>query len=247
VSPRRTDPPEASKRRRGLTRDIVIAAALAIVDAEGLAAVTMRRLAVDLGIEAMSLYTHVRGKQDLIDGMNILVLSQLDQPTDAVEWPEVLETFARRLYDAYLPRPELARVLEHTAPSSPEAFGAMERVLAALDETGLEPSEQVSAFRGVIAVCLGFVLVHAGEPASPRAPDERPWSGWDEPTMSASALPHVMRLAPAFESTSNDADFEFVIGACIGALQTMARTRANQHARRYSPARRKPASSRTEH
>ena len=225
MTARRPKPPEP--RRRTLTRDHVLATALAIVDAEGLAAVTMRRLGTELGVEAMSLYTHVRDKQDLINGMNLLVLSQLDQPSDAVEWPEVLTIFARRLYGAYLPRPELARALERTAPTSPAAFGAMERVLAALAESGLGPSEQVSAFRGVIAVCLGFVLVHGGEPTVPRAADDRPWAGWDEPTMTASALPHIVRLAPAFETTTNDADFEFVIGACIGSLKTRAAERSD--------------------
>jgi AcrR family transcriptional regulator len=209
-------------RRRDLTRERVVNTALEILDAEGLEAVTMRRVAADLGVEAMSLYTHVHNKRDLVNAMNIAVLAQLDQPIDSVAWPEVLAIFARRLYDAYLPRPELARVLESTSPTTPEGFLAMERVLSALAETGLDPKEQVSAFRGVIAACLGFVLVHAGERATPRSSDERPWSGWDEPTMAATAMPHIVRLTPAFEATSHDADFDFVIGACIRTLQAMA-------------------------
>ncbi|MGB8861593.1 MAG: TetR/AcrR family transcriptional regulator C-terminal domain-containing protein [Ilumatobacteraceae bacterium] len=219
-------------RRRDLTRARVVATALAIVDAEGLDAVTMRRVAGELGVEAMSLYTHVRDKQDLVNAMNLLVLSQLDEPVEGDDWAEVLRTFARRLYDAYVPRPELARVLERTAPTSPEAFGAMERVLAALDRAGLEPSDQVSAFRGVIAVCLGFVLVHAGDESRRRAPDEPPWSAWDEPTMTGSAMPHIVRLAPAFGTTSHDADFEFVIGACIRELQARTDTTPAQPRRR---------------
>jgi len=97
----------------------------------------------------------------------------------------------------------------------------MERVLGALAESGLPPAEQVSAFRGVIAVCLGFVIVHAGEPTAPRAAGEQPWSAWDEATMAGSAMPHIVRLAPAF-ATNHEADFEFVIGACITALREMA-------------------------
>lgn len=227
-------PPASRARRRTLTREQVLTTALAIVDAEGLTALTMRRLAAELGVEAMSLYTHVRDKQDLINGLNIRVLSQLDRPTDATDWPDVLTVFAHRLYAAYLPRPELARALERTVPGSPEAFGAMERVLAALAQSGLSPSDQVSAFRGVIAVCLGFVIVHAGEP-TPRATDDRPWAGWDESTMVASALPHIVKLAPAFETTTNDDDFDFVIGACIDALRAKAAARRPRRRRVNAP------------
>lgn len=227
--------PAPRARRRTLTREQVLTTALAIVDAEGLTALTMRRLAAELGVEAMSLYTHVRDKQDLINGMNIVVLSQLNRPTEVTDWPDVLTVFARRLYAAYLPRPELARALERTVPSHPQAFGAMERVLAALAQSGLAPSDQVSAFRGVIAVCLGFVIVHAGEPTAPRPTDDRPWAGWDESTMAASALPHIVELAPAFETTTNDDDFDFVIGACIDALRAKSEAQRPRRRRVTAP------------
>jgi TetR/AcrR family transcriptional regulator, tetracycline repressor protein len=220
-------------RRRTLTREQVLSAALAIVDAEGLDALTMRRLASDLGVEAMSLYTHVRDKQDLIDGVNGLVLAQLDRPTDAVAWPDALMEFARRLYEAYLPRPELARVLQRSTSVGPEALGAMERVLAVLAESGLAPSEQVSGFRGVIAACLGFVQVHTGLPVT--AAPGQPWAAWDDPASMASALPHVVQLAPAFETTAPDDDFEFVIGACIEALRAKSAARRTPGRRATAP------------
>ncbi len=231
---RATPASSIGNRKRGLTRELVLETALSLVDANGLGTLTMRGLAAALDVEAMSLYNHVRDKQDLINGMNVLVLSRLDRDTDATEWPEVLAVFARRFYEAYLPRPDLARALERTVPTSPEAFGAMERALAALEQTGLDPSAQVSAFRGVIAVCLGFVLVHGGEPMAPRMPGARPWSGWDQPTMAGSTLEHVVRLAPAFDTTSNEEDFDFVIGACIEALRSKARAAERARALRTS-------------
>jgi AcrR family transcriptional regulator len=209
------------RSRPPLNRERVLAAALALVDAEGLAALSMRRLSASLGIEAMSLYHYVRDKQDLLNGMNMLVLSRIDQNTEGMAWPQVLTTFAERLYAAYLQHPELARVLERSAPTSPEVLGGMARVLAALGETGLPPGQQVSAFRGLVAMCLGFVLVHAG----PRTEAERPWSGWDTEAMTATAAPQLLRIAEAMDATPHEDDFRFMLTAYIGALRAMVDAR----------------------
>jgi AcrR family transcriptional regulator len=69
---------EAQASRAPLSRERVIAAAVAVADAEGLPALTMRRLAADLGVEAMSLYYHLPGKDALLDGLVAFVLTEID-------------------------------------------------------------------------------------------------------------------------------------------------------------------------
>jgi AcrR family transcriptional regulator len=64
----------ADTPRPGLTRDRIVAAAIRCADREGMERLSMRALAGDLGVEAMSLYNHVRNKEDLIDGMVEAVL-----------------------------------------------------------------------------------------------------------------------------------------------------------------------------
>ncbi|MGB7962047.1 MAG: TetR family transcriptional regulator [Propionicimonas sp.] len=64
--------------RTPLSRDRVLAAAMKLVDAEGIPALTMRRLAADLGVEAMSLYHHVPGKERLLDGLTEAVLGEIN-------------------------------------------------------------------------------------------------------------------------------------------------------------------------
>jgi AcrR family transcriptional regulator len=100
-----------TRPRRSLTRIEVLETALAVVEAEGLGALSMRRLGKELGVEAMSLYHHVRDKDDLVNGMNLLVLARLDVDSSGMSWSAALEAFALRLYEAYLPRPDLARAL----------------------------------------------------------------------------------------------------------------------------------------
>ena len=66
--------------REPLSRERVLAAAMAIADAEGIAAVTMRRLAAELGVEAMSLYYHLPGKDGLLDGLVEAVIAEIASP-----------------------------------------------------------------------------------------------------------------------------------------------------------------------
>jgi AcrR family transcriptional regulator len=76
-------------RRRNLTRDRVVTAALALVEREGLEALTMRRLGQELGVEGMALYTHVRSKDDLLDAVGERVLADLDLDFDRdAPWQE---------------------------------------------------------------------------------------------------------------------------------------------------------------
>src|SRR4051794_9883466 len=72
--------------RARLSRERVLTAAVALADAGGLEALTMRRLGEDLGVEAMSLYKHVANKEDLLDGMVDLVFAEIDLPREHAEW-----------------------------------------------------------------------------------------------------------------------------------------------------------------
>src|SRR4051795_9894904 len=70
----------ATTRRKPLSRERIVAAALEVVDEQGIEALSMRKLGQQLGFEAMSLYNHVANKDDLLDGMVDLVLAEMDVP-----------------------------------------------------------------------------------------------------------------------------------------------------------------------
>src|SRR6188472_1837229 len=78
--------PEKLQRRSPLTRERVLKAAVRLADREGIEAVSMRRLGTELGIEAMSLYTHVRDKDDLLNGMVEMVIREIPIQRDAADW-----------------------------------------------------------------------------------------------------------------------------------------------------------------
>src|SRR5437868_7356615 len=96
----RSGPRTASKKGPppGLTRDRVCRAALELVDAEGLDALSMRRLGARLGVEAMSLYRHVRDKGDVLDAVQTAVLSDIEmRDLDPTDWRSLLHGIAAGL------------------------------------------------------------------------------------------------------------------------------------------------------
>lgn len=99
-------PDRARRRREPLTREAIVAAAVALADAEGLEAVSMRRVAAKLGAGTMTLYSYVKRKEDLLELMvdelarELLVRGRL--PAD---WRPALRTIARRTYDMYMRHP----------------------------------------------------------------------------------------------------------------------------------------------
>src|SRR5919112_3697219 len=89
-----------SKRRTPLSRERVLRAAVALADERGIAELTMRKLAKELGVEAMSLYNHVANKGDLLDGMIDIVFSEIEPPAVGGDWKAELRKRAISTRDA---------------------------------------------------------------------------------------------------------------------------------------------------
>src|SRR3989475_13278205 len=76
--------------RTALSRERVLDAAITLADREGIEALSMRRLGQEVGVEAMSLYNHVRNKEELLNGMVDIVFSEIDLPTAGEDWPTAM-------------------------------------------------------------------------------------------------------------------------------------------------------------
>src|SRR6266699_3274816 len=104
-------------RRAQLTRQRVVAAAVELADRDGIDSISMRRLAQELGVEAMSLYTHVRNKDDLLDGMVDAVISEIPLSADGADWKSALRQMALAARGVVLTHPWAPRPIEsRTAP-----------------------------------------------------------------------------------------------------------------------------------
>src|SRR5690349_9083372 len=91
--------------RHPLSRDRVLDAAIAFADAEGLEALSMRKLAQALGVEAMSLYNHVSSKADLVEAMVDRVVGEIELPDPAGDWEAAVRTCAVSAHEAFLRHP----------------------------------------------------------------------------------------------------------------------------------------------
>ncbi|TQS40906.1 TetR/AcrR family transcriptional regulator C-terminal domain-containing protein [Cryptosporangium phraense] len=148
------DPPQ--KRRRPtdapLTRDRIVAAAIAIADADGMAELSMRRVAADLGVATMALYRYVPSKEDLVVLMLDAVFGDVDLIPDPepTGWRSRLEEVARIQWDIYRKHRWMAGVLSFSRPQLvPRGMVHTEYAMATLKDSGLDPGQLLHA-----AVCL---------------------------------------------------------------------------------------------
>jgi AcrR family transcriptional regulator len=149
---------EKPRRRPVLSRDAIVAAALAIADAEGLDAVSIRRVAADLGVRPMSLYTYIDRKEDLLvlmmDEVNAEVLFGPDLPS---AWREAITAIARRTREVLLRHPWMTDISAHNAGLGPNALRHVEESIKALRELGLGPQPTVEVISAVDKYVTGHI------------------------------------------------------------------------------------------
>jgi DNA-binding transcriptional regulator YhcF (GntR family) len=146
AGPRRPRPRSSGRARdaeAALSRERMVAAAITVADTEGLDALSMRRVAVELNVATMSLYRHVRDKDDLLIGMMDVAFAewQLSRPKLGAGWHEVLTEAARQMWQIFRRHLWLAPAYSLTRPSlAPSGLAYTEHVLATLLDRGLKPA-----------------------------------------------------------------------------------------------------------
>ena len=151
--------PSGQQGRGGLNRPRIFEAALAVADRDGARAVTMRRVARELGVEAMSLYHHVRDREDLLDGLaETMVRPGVPAPRPGGDARTILSSFARGIRSTGLTHPEAFHLVGLRPLRNDDATAAIAALLNALAATGMRPEHAVSAYRTTAAFARGFVL-----------------------------------------------------------------------------------------
>jgi len=147
------------ERRTQLTRERVLAAAIELADRDGIEAVSMRRLAADLGVEAMSLYTHVRNKEGLLDGMVDALIGEIPIPVqDAADdqWKTTLRRLVFTARGVMLRHPWAPRVIETRKTSGPAVPRYVNAVLGVLRRGGFTVAQTHHALHIMGSRLLGF-------------------------------------------------------------------------------------------
>jgi AcrR family transcriptional regulator len=147
---------KGATRRTQLTRQRVVAAAVELADRDGTESISMRKLAQELGVEAMSLYTHVRNKDDLLDGMVDAVISQIPLRAGEADWRTSLRHMALAARKAMLRHPWAPRVIETRTAPGPAALGYINAVLGTLREGGFTIAQAHQSIHILGSRALGF-------------------------------------------------------------------------------------------
>jgi AcrR family transcriptional regulator len=156
-----------SRAKIQLSREAIGTAALAIADAEGFRAVSMRRVAQQLGVGTMSLYYYVKTKDDLVAVMDDALMNEALLPVVPRNWKRAISEIAMRTH-AILLRHPWALVSMQSAPPGINALRHMEQCLQALAETSMSAKEKLT----LLAIVDDFVFGHAlREAASETAVD----------------------------------------------------------------------------
>lgn len=217
--------------REPLSRERVLSAAMAVADADGMGAVTMRRVAGDLGVEAMSLYHHVPGKERLFDGLVEALITEIEAAVDAgavadQDWRTSLRQrclTAREVMVRHRWAPELIGS-RNVIP--PNLMGYFEAILASLIDGGFSYHLAHRALHALGSMALGF----SQELFSPAADAESAAGEDSEAALAAmaAAFPHLAAMvASELHDTQEDplgwcdsqAEFEFTLDLILDGLE----------------------------
>ena len=131
-------------------------AAMNLADGSGIESVTMRELGRRLGVEAASLYNHVAGKDDLLDGMVDLVVAEIDLPSGDVGWQEAMRRRAVSARDVFAHHRWAAGLIDSRGRIGPSSLAYADRVLGTLLHAGFSPGLAASAFLALDSYIYGF-------------------------------------------------------------------------------------------
>jgi AcrR family transcriptional regulator len=220
--------------RPGLTLGQIVVAAVALADREGLSALSMRRVAGELGVGTMSLYRYVPGKGELLDLMLDHVSGMPDDAPDprSLPWRQLLEEMATGIWDLYQAHPWLLHVNQSRPVLGPNTLAGLNYALAGLADLHLDGRDRIAIILTVESYVLGtaraFLLrEHAAEESG--VSDEEFWAAQEqtlEKAMATGNYPEVASLSEdAFAITGREA-LEFGLRPLLDGLEPFLAARA---------------------
>jgi AcrR family transcriptional regulator len=215
-----------TETRTPLSRERVLRAAVELADRGGVEALSMRKLGQELGVDAMALYRHVRGKDDLLDGVVELIVGEIQRPPVGGDWKATLRGQAMGARAVMLRHPWARRVLEERGTSGPAALAHIEAVLATLRDAGFSIDIAHHALHVLDSRIFGFnqALFEDSGPAdlSPEAEAAiiRALAGYPRVSELAQAASHEGVLGRC----DDDVEFAFGLDLILDGLERLRPT-----------------------
>jgi len=186
--------------RAPLSRERVLGAAVALADRGGIGALSMRKLAQELGVEAMSLYHHVASKEAILDGIVDVVFAEIELPSGDVGWKEAMRQRALSAREALRRHPWATALMESRSTPGPANLRHHDGVLGILRNAGFSLELVAHAYSLLDAYIYGFALQETSLPFS--TPEETAevaqslmaeFPAAEYPHLTAFAVEHVLQ------------------------------------------------------
>ena len=210
-----------------LTPQTVVEGALALANSEGLEAVTIRRLAKELGVTPMALYWHFRNKRELLDGVAASIFEEIDLSVDlSVTWQEQLRALLGSMVSVLRAHPSTAILLSTRTVSSEGGLRAAEVALDILGRGGFSPVEATQIARHALSTVANLV---SGEPGvvareeSGKAIDARRRARLFLESLPPERYPRLVEAAtPLSEGVDPDTYFAFGLDLLLAGIEAIA-------------------------
>lgn len=207
-----------------LSRQRALLAAIAIADTEGIDALTMRRLAQDLGVEAMSLYHHVANKHDILDGMVDMVFGEIELPSDGTDWKMAMRQRATSLRAALTRHPWAISIMESRTSPGPATLRHHDTVIGCCRTAGFSIEMTAHAFSLIDSYIYGFVLQQVNLPFD-ETDDLAELVESMMPDLASDSYPHLTELTteyilrPGYDYGN---EFDYGLGLILDGLEAAA-------------------------
>jgi len=215
------------KTRERLSRERIVAAALRIMDEEGLEAVTMRRVAHELDAEAMSLYHYVGDKEELLDGICEQAMAGFEFPVPTGDWAEDVRAGARAWRRLMQRHPEVIQLFARRRgpANSVESMRPSEFALRLLRGSGLPDRDVAQAFHAFGGYIQGFVVMERGSIAGGTDAEHVEAHQALAQSLDPVEFQALRAVSPHFADRSPDEQFEFGLDLLIQGLLAKVRQR----------------------
>ncbi len=208
--------PPAGKAR--LSREIIVEAAISLVEKDGLEAATMRGVARQLRVDGMSIYNHVASHDELLDAITEHVLTHMTLPTITGALGADVRAIAGAFRDAALKYPRCASLVLTRQSGADAALAPTEVTLAICRTAGFSSEQSVHIVRSVLAYVVGSLLREASADAAFSGTDAKGAAARRD-VLSASGLPQVAEAAAYLSTCRHDQEFNFGLDLMITALE----------------------------
>ncbi len=228
-------PADSVVARRPLTRELIVDEAIAMIDQEGLEALTMRSLGARMGVAAMALYRYVNGREDLLEGVVGTLVDQIQVdpdghlgPTDG--WQGLLQWLAHSVRQIAIDHPLIFPLVATRHPAAPwlrpplRSLRVVEDFLTGLTQRGFTDQQAVQTYRIFTSFLLGHLLLEAAMRGASVAPVGEPLNegGADVPppgqATDVTDYPTIARTAPMLAEDRTQEEFETSLEALLDRL-----------------------------